>query len=435
VIGEMEGQSKQHVNKQGTMHMTWDSLLAVVGLQWGCVGMLVWGAPNLVRLPYPDCVVPLLGALVAGVGLAMEMGEHGNLRLFGSLIIVTGISYAFNSYLSCRYCGYVTDDRPGHRSTTVWKCPLRSGGILQVVDVLPDMGHASTADAEEYRLRAVRLGHSIMGGEWTSPAAVAGAPIFSAFHLQAAAAALFGDPDHDTSTKKSLHIGLGVGGSVTLLQNLGYSCDCVELHPQMVHVAREFFRLNGTACLIGDANEMVHRIPLDVYDAIIIDIFSGDADEVAHSGNGEFFGALSRSMMQARDAVLVVNYFGLEGQRLHMLHKSIQASFSAVRVFREERDERAISNFVLVASNRRGFSAAQPSSLLESEPYRAVFAEFRDHLVDILEGRELTSKGLVSTCNDSQSVPELVRSWRCLAQEQLAFAGAHWRAMRSQFFS
>ena len=79
----------------------------------------------------------------------------------------------------------------GDGVTTVWKCPLPAGGILQVVDVDVVFKQDSAVSDEAYRLRAVRLGHSIMGGEWTAPASVAGLPIFSAFHLQAAAGALF----------------------------------------------------------------------------------------------------------------------------------------------------------------------------------------------------------------------------------------------------
>ena len=453
------------------------------GMHAVCAGLMLWDVPIWVLgsyAPYPDCLVPLAGVGLASLGLVIELRKARQFGVLGSAVVAVGISLAFNAFLSCRYCGYVdgAERRGGHGGgdgvTTVWKCPLPAGGILQVVDVDVVFKQDSAVSDEAYRLRAVRLGHSIMGGEWTAPVSVAGLPIFSAFHLQAAAGALFSsatrnsrdegmkktdDPDiadplgppnaRDRPTRRSLHIGLGIGGSVTSLQKLGFASDCIELHPQMVHVAREFFHLNGTVCQIGDANSLVTNrhaaaLPLDAYDVIIVDIFSGDANAVSRSGNRDFFAAISRASManSAHSQVLVVNYFGLQGVQLNDLHDSMSQSFSTVNVYREEAwngdhandADHAISNFILVASNfpLEGMAPEHPARLLVSEPYSTVFADYKDHIVEVLGQRQGTD--LKSTCGDVSSVVELVRHWMCHAREQLFFSGAHWRAMRSQFF-
>ncbi len=482
VVAEAEAAARGH----GVGNVTGPSVLTTslvwAGMHAMCVGLMLWDVPMWALgsyVPYPDCLVPLLGVWVSSFGLVIELRAQ-QFGVLGSAVVVVGISLAFNAFLSCRYCGYLdgTARRGGHEGgggvTTVWKCPLPAGGILQVIDVDVVFQQDGNATEEAYRLRAARLGHSIMGGEWTAPASVAGLPIFSAFHLQAAAGAIFSsaargsgnnaiessdeldavDPlathdARDRQSRRSLHVGLGIGGSVSLLQQLGFTCDCIELHPQMFHVAKEFFHLNSTVCQIGDANTLItsrhaSALPLDAYDVIIVDIFSGDAHAVSRSGNRDFFAAISRASMtnNAHSQVLVVNYFGLQGVQLNDLHDSISQSFSTVNVYREEAltgdkaadADHAISNFILVASNDplKGTALEHPARLLVSEPYSTVFADYKDHITEVLEQRRVTD--LKSTCGDVSSVVELVRHWLCHGREQLFFSGAHWRAMRGQFF-
>jgi len=391
------------------------------------------------------------------LGMVLELRRERTLWVLGSAVIGVGVSYGFNSYLQCGYCGAVAaETRQVDTAPTraVWRCPLREGGVLQVVDVDVD---------EEYRLRAVRLGHSIMGGVWTAPADVSGMPIFSAFHLQAALGAVYAATATATASasssttataspvdnKRSLHVGLGIGGSVTLLQGLGYTSDCVELHPQMVQVAREFFHLNGTACQIGDANQLLvpttgrnaNALPLEAYDVIIVDIFSGDADAVVRNSKG-LFDAIAQSSMireeKTRHQQVVVNYFGIQGYQLHALYETIRQSFSDVHVYREDPADAVISNFVIVASHEVAVSGggggsannSNLSKLLKTAPFSRVFADYTDHITDVLDRREIVP---TSTCGDVKSVLELLRQRACMLKESLSFAGAHFRAMRGQF--
>jgi len=387
------------------------------------------------------------------LGMVLELRRERTLWVLGSAVIGVGVSYGFNSYLQCGYCGAVAaETRQVDTAPTraVWRCPLREGGVLQVVDVDVD---------EEYRLRAVRLGHSIMGGVWTAPADVSGMPIFSAFHLQAALGAVYAATASASSSttataspvdnKRSLHVGLGIGGSVTLLQGLGYTSDCVELHPQMVQVAREFFHLNGTACQIGDANQLLvpttgrnaNALPLEAYDVILVDIFSGDADAVVRNSKG-LFDAIAQSSMireeKTRHQQVVVNYFGIQGYQLHALYETIRQSFSDVHVYREDPADAVISNFVIVASHEVAVSGggggsannSNLSKLLKTAPFSRVFADYTDHITDVLDRREIVP---TSTCGDVKSVLELLRQRACMLKESLSFAGAHFRAMRGQF--
>jgi len=456
-VREVFGEQPRHSSSSSSSSVRSSSeLYAYCGLQCVCVGVFLWDVLGAV-VPYPDCGVPLLGVGAVALGMVLELRRERTLWVLGSAVIGVGVSYGFNSYLQCGYCGAVAaETRQVDTAPTraVWRCPLREGGVLQVVDVDVD---------EEYRLRAVRLGHSIMGGVWTAPADVSGMPIFSAFHLQAALGAVYAATATATASasssttataspvdnKRSLHVGLGIGGSVTLLQGLGYTSDCVELHPQMVQVAREFFHLNGTACQIGDANQLLvpttgrnaNALPLEAYDVIIVDIFSGDADAVVRNSKG-LFDAIAQSSMireeKTRHQQVVVNYFGIQGYQLHALYETIRQSFSDVHVYREDPADAVISNFVIVASHEVAVSGggggsannSNLSKLLKTAPFSRVFADYTDHITDVLDRREIVP---TSTCGDVKSVLELLRQRACMLKESLSFAGAHFRAMRGQF--
>lgn len=403
-----------------------DAFLAsvVLNILCSCAFLMLW----VPEPPYPDCTIPLLGSLVSCMALFIELPK--GIKLWGSIIIALGISYTFNSYLSCSYCGKVEFHNTGEQLHAIWKCPLRSGNILQVIEGNPD--NMRDELNRSLVLRAMRLGHSIMGGVWIEPQSVYGVPIFSAFHLQAAGA-LFTNQEKENMDKKSLHIGLGVGTSLKVLQDIGYSCDCMEIHPEILAAAKEFFNLQGIACQIGDAGKNIYDMSLEKYDLINLDIFSGDTDMTLLKKD-EFFRQISRSMMHSTDSVLVVNFFGLEGQQLKTLFSIMRESFVAVRVYREEQDEDEISNFVLIASNSDKLQNMDPVPLLDSEPYKNVFSDHKGRIEDALGRREILHlRDIRSHCTQYKSVMELFSFKACIWMENLRASGVQWRAFRRQF--
>jgi hypothetical protein len=139
-------------------------------------------------------------------------------------ILITGIipiiAYAASQYSRCRHCGSVElpsayADRPGIK--TIWSCHLKKGGILEIIQGNPKVGN------QNLQLKGMRLGHSIMGGVWISPAEFAGIPIYSIFQAQAAGV-LFLPQGREVQSQRnaSLHIGLGIGSSVEVLGRLGF---------------------------------------------------------------------------------------------------------------------------------------------------------------------------------------------------------------------
>jgi len=418
--------------RQLTTHNSGGNMIVLWLILFGYISSSQATLPMGLVLVYPDCSIPLLGVVLSSTGFAMQLPK--TIKMMGFFIIVIAIAHAMNSYLSCKHCGSVPETRNhGHGLLNVtWKCPLRLGNFVHIIEGSPKTLSMENSQSG-MELRAMRLSHSVMGGYWTKPQSINGVSIFSAFHLQATGA-LFQNHNGTDHRKKSLSIGLGVGGSIKLLQEMGYSCDCIEIHPEVLDAAREYFNLNGTTCQIGDANELINKMPLESYDVIIIDIFSGDID-MTFLRRLEFFQTISRASMLSKGSTIVVNYFGIEGQQLKMLYKAVRESFRAVRVYREESDPESISNFVVIASNSDDLLSANPSAMLQKEPYRSIFADHIDILVETLEKRELsTSQVLHSGCNEYQSLMELCIFKACVWKENLRIAGEQWRSFRQQFY-
>lgn len=429
-LGFLVGAYGRHLNihKSGNIIVLWLVLLSHISSLKSTLPM----GPVLV---YPDCSIPLLGVVLCSIGFAIQLPK--TTKMVGSVVVVAAIAHALNSYLSCKHCGVVPETtlsrNHGHGLLKVsWKCPLRLGNFVQIIEGSPRMSFMENLSSG-MELRAMRLSHSVMGGYWTKPQSIKGVSIFSAFHLQATGA-LFQNHNRTGVEQKSLSIGLGVGGSIKLLQEMGYSCDCIEIHAEVLNAAREYFNLNGTTCQIGDANDLINKMPLESYDVIIIDIFSGDID-MTFLQRLEFFQTISRASMLSKGSIIVVNYFGIEGQQLRLLYKAVRESFRAVRVYREEADMNSISNFVVIASNSDDLLSVNPSTILQTEPYYTIFADHMDLLVETLEKRELTtSQVLHSGCNEYQSLIELCIFKACVWKENLRIAGAQWRSFRQQFY-
>jgi len=167
---------------------------------------------------WPECSMHL-GGIVLGCTFAIILAPKKIQKILVPGIIPI-IAYSASQYLRCRHCGNVElphgfEDRPG--INTIWSCHLEKGGILEIVQGHPKVDNANL------QLKGMRLGHSIMGGVWISPAEFAGIPIYSIFQAQAAGALFLPQGKEAQSQRNaSLHIGLGIGSSIGILGRLGF---------------------------------------------------------------------------------------------------------------------------------------------------------------------------------------------------------------------
>jgi len=248
-------------------------------------------------------------------------------RMQGQIMCLLLLFSSYHSISACLYCGgcrgvassKTTVDRSPPRTgyTCTWRCSLQDGSLLSIIENSPQENPA-------LRYRVMKLNHAIMGGMWIMPEQEAGRPVYTTFHLQAAARLLLNDDEfreeENMNTQKikignkqgngknlekrqqqqqqhqrrSLHIGLGAGTAVSLLQRKGFITDVIEIFPEIIDAAQTHFNLNNIRAttatsnhssndeadigiaLAGDASTVVPALNNSRdYDLVILDVFSG----------------------------------------------------------------------------------------------------------------------------------------------------------------
>lgn len=155
------------------------------------------------------------------------------------------------------------------------------------------------------KFRVLRAGHSILGGIYIEPEWSANQSIYDIFHIHEGIRLA-------TAGNHSLHIGLGIGVASKTLVEFGETADIIELHPEIVHLAKTYFAWHGNGSVLeSDAEDGILELLADekppLYDHIIHDVFSG--------------GAVPRRLLASpllknlhkilvRGGVLAVNFYG-----------------------------------------------------------------------------------------------------------------------------
>jgi hypothetical protein len=307
---------------------------------------------------------------------------------------------------SCTSSGTEINDNKNnissHRTTgsvsCIWRCPLQDGSVLSIIENSPE-------DNPVLRYRVMRLNHAVMGGIWILPEREAGRPVYTTFHLQAAARLLLNNNingeekgekrDHreernsgnvrggkQDQQQRSLHIGLGAGTAVQVLQQRGFMTDVVELYQEIIDAAQSHFGLilgtidnstttstsnvTGGTAFVGDALKVVPSLKNNVYDVVILDVFSGGFSTSSGStsffplkirkkeeptiatelSSAAFFQVIKQKMKQDSrqnndiNGVLAVNYVGMQDStELAQLVCTLKQVFTSVRYFRDTAGE------------------------------------------------------------------------------------------------
>ena len=328
-------------------------------------------------VPWPDCTLSVLGGVCAMLGSLFLLPRRQLIFFLVAYIAVSAKMYA--NFKQCMYCG---DIQSSHRTSftalsAIWTCPLQHGGRLEVREGVPKV-----ASEERAKVQTLNIGHSVIGGMWIQPPDIRHIPIYSAFHLQSAAA-LFLSPDVEDSvkqqrTKRSLHIGLGIGTSVQVLQKLGFVTDIMEIHPEVLDAAKTFFNLsvNGQTFL-GDAGSKVQELERASYDIIISDLFSGDVDISLMESRG-FYEDIQRILKP--NGIAVVNFFGLFELQLWKVHHHMNSVFEHVRCFRDDNSNDIIANYVLFASNSEEFRQKHLGDAFNAGSAHTAFHNFSEDI-------------------------------------------------------
>lgn len=316
-------------------------------------------------------------------------------------------------------------------------CEARLGGFISVVEGVL---------ADQFRYRILRVGHSIVGGEFVEPKEFAGQSVYTAFYLQQAVLAAAPPWDRNGGHgPRSLHIGLGVGTAVKGLQHAGVETDVMELHGEVLQAAQTYFNITPKgAAYTGDALAGVSGLVNQTYDYIIHDVFSGGFVPSPLTHN-TFFWQLKSKMLPT--GALAVNFVGDADHALDQLWCKLKLVFNHVRCFGDQEEAR-FKNYVLFASDGPLDSMeANAATLLKgpavswSDGARDMFSslakaemhfELDSHQCAALLGGTASLNIGSSWIAAQTSGIDRLAAWVEAFKEQYAMARHHWIVMRKQ---
>jgi spermidine synthase len=206
-------------------------------------------------------------------------------------------------------------------------------------------GLLEVIDDTERNARVLRADHSIIGGHHFEDHS----RIFN--YVSYLECLRFLRPE----AKRMLQLGLGAGTLARSVQAHGITVDAVELDPQVVSFAEQYFDYspNGTV-YVEDARAFINRSD-QKYDLIVHDTFTGGATP-DHLLSLEVLQRL-RGMLEP-DGIVALNFIGFDSgpnaEATWAIARTVREVFPVVRLFREaaERtDPPSLSNMLFFASD------------------------------------------------------------------------------------
>jgi predicted membrane-bound spermidine synthase len=251
-------------------------------------------------------IVAMVAALGAVVGLIASLGPRG------AAALVLPMALAFVPL-------------PASRAGQTYTAP--DGDRVQILDVR-DSAHGRISVLDKGRYRLLVDNGIIQTGIPRDAAARGKGSGLSDHYFQELIPFLVDDPAHASA----LVIGLAGGTTAAMLKLYGMSLDCVDIDPEIIRVARQYFGFTGPAT-VADGRQFLENCGRQ-YDFCVIDTYSGDVFPF-HLATREAFAAARRNLKP--EGVLVVNYIGSPaGRAFACLDATIRHSFPHVLAIRGE---------------------------------------------------------------------------------------------------
>jgi len=235
-------------------------------------------------------------------------------------------------------------------------------------------------------------------------------PGFSLFRLNYTIELL---PFYSPSGSDALVIGLGGGLIPKMLSAYGKSVDAVEIDPEVVKVARDFFSYQGPV-IVADGRSYIQNTNKK-YDMIVLDAYASDRLPI-HLFTKEMFGSVAGALR--KDGVFAINYIGMPEDDCFVtscLYRTLKSVFKEVKFFRTEPHNQVQVMAVFASNSPLELDRAYLSWILPSA--NDPFFEHLERLSVSLDG----SKGIVVT--DEYNPLEL--AWAQIASE--------WRQKSEEF--
>jgi spermidine synthase len=221
-------------------------------------------------------------------------------------------------------------------------------------------------------VRLLRADHSIIGAQVRSDKSAA----FSFLHVLEAVR--FARP----KAQSLLQIGLGIGSLPMALKPRGIVSDIVEIDPEVVRFARQYFGFSTEGAeFVEDARTLIQRIDRH-YDIVVHDTFTG-------GGTPEHLLSLEvvqriRSLLRPA-GVLALNFVGYDSgpkaEATFAVARTLKAVFPVVRLFRDsapsERPNGATNLLFFASSDSLDFRIP-PDAKFETELCANILKSFAD---------------------------------------------------------
>jgi len=258
------------------------------------------------------------------------------------IVILVGILFAFSFRNYFPYFSHTPTPVPiqDEHNVTILDQEYGDFGLVSVVELTKN----------DYQLRALFHGKSILGGYWKVEGHVS---IFCAFDIMELSLYAISEP------RNALIIGLGVGTFVKRFIDKKIVCDVVEIDPLVVKYASQHFGFSSNGkVIIEDALLFLERnaVSQDLkshYDIIVHDVFAGDMTT-------DLFTFKMFSIIQqllSENGIFVLNFVGDPNSlRASMMYNTLRQLWKNVRcIFDETPDATSshIGNMVFFTSQSK----------------------------------------------------------------------------------
>ncbi|KAJ2082932.1 hypothetical protein H4R24_001202 [Coemansia sp. RSA 988] len=308
-------------------------------------------------------------------------------------------------------------------------------------------GWVTVVDETKRDMRLMRSGHSLIGGHWKSTEE----SIFGIFYFADAVRLVQGRKSNPEDkrrrmtmtdgeqprrltkdlligdgSERALQIGLGIGVSAHSLHRQNVRVDVVEIDPAVYDAAVRFFNLprNLNAVHLMDGRRFIDEAPVDTYDYIIHDVFTGGS--VPASLFSQSAVTQLRRILKS-DGILAMNYVGVPNDKRTLAHvaHTLHTAFPHVRCFAETVDDMdsMVNMMFFVSAKTIAFDIT--SDVLQAMGINTICAR----VLSEMQQNELDLVGLM----DDPNVHPITDEWNPLPEWQVSTAVKHWHTMRGLF--
>jgi len=215
-----------------------------------------------------------------------------------------------------------------------------------------------------------------------------------------------------------LLIGLGTGALASAIQPFGIKVDAVEIDPQVVRLARQYFRFSPTGEVFAEDARTFLRHTDRKYDVVVHDTFTGGVTP-EHLLSVEVVTAVRRILQP--QGVLVLNFPGYDrgpkAAGTWAAIRTLRTVFPAVRAFRDGPSDEASgapTNLIFFASDSRVDFSIPSDARFENQTCERTIRSFPSW-----EVLDRVPDGFIITDEHNP-----------LARLQLPIAEAHFHAMK-----